>query len=111
MRQWTEQPDDKRQTGRTTKMLEAVKAHKARPVVVVAGNQAQAKLMMQQMRNNNVSTDGMKFVAIGSLASALRGVSNGTKIFYDHLAIEIMVRNEIGNILRKAERMMKESGQ
>lgn len=108
---WTEQPDDQRGTGRTTKMLEAIKAHNDRPIIVIAGHMKHAEQIKNQLRNDGVDMRGITFVPISDSEKRLLGLPMQTKRFYDHLAIEIWQRKQIENVLRQAERMMKESGQ
>lgn len=106
---WVQLPDEHRGTGRTTRMVEAIKAHSERPVVVVAANTAQSRLIKQWMRTAGVDMAGIIFTTINSADTRLRGLPMHTKRFYDHLAVELWQRREIEKVMATAQRMIKET--
>ena len=106
---WVQLPDEHRGTGRTTRMVEAIKAHDERPVVVIAANTAQSRLIKQLVRSAGVDMAGIIFTTINSDETRMRGLPMHTKRFYDHVAVELWQRRKIEKVMATAQRMLRES--
>ena len=109
IRQWLEQPDIKRGTGRTTRMIDAIKVCKKKPIVVVAANLHHANFIKEQLLNDCFDVDKVVFTSIGTMQADTRGLPMGTSWFWDHSAIDIWQRREVARITRKAHMMFASS--